>query len=293
MKTQSINFTRQYRRPAYQARPQNRRGASFPDPVDSFNRTKQRNYNKKKPSMIRLKAAAILSAAAVAISGYSGYTIGNNQNEKETYLEGFNAGKEQAYAEMAQEQNVGYIDFSQIENLGGYQLTDLSVEEVQEETTKEISQKIYSLAPDEITELDLVQKPYLFKDESNLPKYFSENGIDRDVLKKAQSNCARVFKSGNYLIISPKQDVTLGEVKRVFGIIDEVIGKEPLNEIDKKTYTEGSNGNMDNAILEKDDAIRIKIYDSEKGHQVGVYTAHKSNKSRQKIADEIIKWANK
>ena len=50
---------------------------------------------------------------------------------------------------------------------------------------------------------------------------------------------------------------------------------------------------MDNAILEKDDAIRIKKYDSEKGHQVGVYTAHKSNTSRQKIADEILKWADK
>ena len=162
-----------------------------------------------------------------------------------------------------------------------------------QEFGSEIPAKVQSLAVDTLKEFDLTQKPYLFEDKSELPVYFPEYGIDRAVLAKAQNNFARVFKSGNYIIISPKYDTTMGEIKKVMGVADEVIGLDEANELKTRKQITGSNGNLDNAIVEAGDAIRIKYYDSERGHVVGSYAIHKSDSSHRKIAEAIVEWSQK
>ena len=156
-----------------------------------------------------------------------------------------------------------------------------------------VPSKVYTLAGGSVTEFDLTQKPFLYRENMDVPDYFAQYNIDANTLKTAQANMARVFERDGYVIISPVQTTTMGEIKRVFGILDGVIGKEPSNELNTRPQTAGSDGNLDNAIIGPEDAIIIKKYDKDMGHQVGVYTAHKSNKSRQKIVDEIILWANK
>ena len=274
---------------SFQAKRQQYRRVNTHEPIDSFYVAPNRPHKKSKSSL-RTKVAAVLSAAAIAVSGYGGYTIGKGQSDKDVYLEGYNAGRQQAYDEIyAQEQSIFMPVVEEVDEIVQVE----QPEEIVQEEVVIIPEKVYALSPDSVVEFDLDEKPYLYRENMTLPDYFAQNGIDENVLKTAQSNCARVFKSGSYIILSPKQDVTMGELKRVFGILDGVIGKEPLNELQTRPQIVGSDGNLDNAILSVNDAIRIKTFDSEMGHQIGVYTAHKSNRSRQNIANEILKWASK
>ena len=152
--------------------------------------------------------------------------------------------------------------------------------------------RINQLAEGEIPyEVDLSTAPYLYRAEFGVPSYLQEKGIDEDKLSSAQENVARLFKAGDYIIISPKQDITMGVLKDIFGIIDGVVGNDALNLLDERELIEGSNGNLDDAIIPAGDAIRVKRYDPATGHQIGAYEFHKSNKSREKIANTILEYA--
>ena len=141
-------------------------------------------------------------------------------------------------------------------------------------------------------EVDLSTAPYLYRDEFGVPSYLQDTGIDENKLSSAQENVARLFKAGDYIIVSPKQDTTMGVLKDVFGIIDGVVGDDALNLLNERELIEGSNGNLDDAIIPAGDAIRVKRFDSATGHQIGAYEYHKSNKSREKIANTILEYAD-
>lgn len=245
---------------------------------------KQGNPNLKK------KIAAITAAAAIAGSGIGGYVIGKNQTNDDIYLKAYNTGWKNAIIQMEREQNQ-QDNFMPAQTVPPVTTTTAPI--VEEVVSAPIPEKVYALSDGRVEEFDLTEKPFLYNENVNVPNYFDEYNIDANTLKTAQGNMARVFESGDYIIISPNHTMTMAELKRVFGILDGVIAKEPLNELSTRPQTPGSDGNFDNAIIEADDAIRIKAYDSDRGHQVGVYTSHKSNKSRKAIAEEIIEWANK
>ena len=144
----------------------------------------------------------------------------------------------------------------------------------------------------QVYEIDLSSSPYLYRAEFGVPSYLIEKGIDEAKLASAQRNVARIFQDGDYIIISPKEDTTMGVIKDVFGIIDGVAGEDSANKLQQRQLIEGSNGNLDDAIIPAGDAIRIERYTTEHGHQIGVYEFHKSNKSRDKIAQTILDYAN-
>ena len=277
---------------AFQA--QQRRPRATRPRTDYTSETYYEAYNgqfiKKDTTALKKKLAAIAAAAAIATSGVGGYVIGRNQNTDATYLEAYDKGWKDAYVQIENTQNQEDI-FMPAQTVP--EIVEPTVPPLQEKIAEPIPDKVYTLADGGVTEYNLDEKPFLYRENMNVPDYFSEYNIDANTLKTAQGNMARVFESGEYIIISPIETVTMGELKKVFGILDSVIGKEPLNELTSRPLVSGSNGNWDDAIVEPSDAIRIKKYDKENGHQVGVYTAHKSNSSRKKIAQEIIEWANK
>ena len=245
---------------------------------------------KKDNSNLKKKIAAIAAATAIAGSGVTGYVVGKNQNTDATYVEAYNRGWQDAYVQIehSKEQEDIFMPAQTV-----VPVTPTEAPAIEEKVVAPIPDKVYTLSSGGVSEYNLEEKPFLYRENMALPDYFADYNIDANTLKTAQSNIARVFESGDYVIISPLEKTTMGEIKRVFGILDGVIGKEPLNELSTRPQTEGSDGNLDNAIIEAGDAIRIKFYDKEMGHQVGVYTAHKSNKSRKAIAQEIVEWANK
>ena len=97
---------------SFKSRQQYKRVNTY-EPMDSF-RVSSRRPHKKSKFSLRTKVAAALSAAALAVSGYGGYSIGKNQSDRDVYLEGYNAGRQQAYDEIyAQEQNIKIYKMSE------------------------------------------------------------------------------------------------------------------------------------------------------------------------------------
>ena len=249
---------------------------------------------------LQRRAAAVLAALALMATGGAGYNIGKNASIDEAYLAGYEDGVNKAIEEFEKTQQEILLAESTptpfLENVEATPtpaLTQTSTYVAVQTLNSEIPEKVQALAVDTLKEHNFTQKPYLFEDKSELPSYFPEYGIDRAVLARAQSNFARVFRSANYIIISPKHDTTMGEIKRVMGVADEVIGLDEANELKTREQIAGSNGNLDNAIVKAGDAIRIKYYDSQRGHVVGSYAIHKSNSSRKKIAESIVEWSQK
>jgi len=252
---------------------------------DTFTPSRRRTAKNRRAKNNRL--IAIATALMMAGVGAGGYKIGSDRSDKETYQAGYQDGIEYALASMQEAQEIVEVEEEMATPTPYIAPAATPVVEMS------IPSRVSEIAGGNVTEFNLTEKPYLFKDSSNLPSYFPEYGIDREVLKKAQYNFARVFKSGQYIIICPKQDTTMGEIKRVMGIADEVIGKEEVNGLTTRKQTEGSNGNFDNAIVEAGDAIKIKYYDETRGHVVGSYAIHNSDWMRKRIAETILEWANK
>lgn len=292
MRISSIQTCKTMNTQSFQSQ-RNRRSVHKPR-TDYRTETYYEAYNgqfiKKDNSALKKKIAAIAAATAIAGSGVGGFVIGKNQNTDATYIEAYNRGWQDAYVQIEHSKEQEDI-FMPAQTVAPVIPTEEPV--IEEKVVEPIPDKVYALASGGISEYNLEEKPFLYREDMSVPSYLEEYGVNADVLKTAQANMARVFKSGGYIIISPKETVTMGEIKKVFGILDSVIGKEPLNELNSRPLVAGSTGNLDDALIEPNDAIRIKLYEEGNGHQVGVYTAHKSDKSRKIIANEIKEWANK
>ena len=259
-------------------RPQNKI-ADYPDTASSQNSkmSKGARYLKKERA-IGITAATVAAIFAIWQGGYSaGYSAAKNKNASIQFQDlspYFNPTPvcTEAPISTPEPAPVVNVDFSVDDDTIPTSVSDIAN-----------SFQVY--------EIDLSAKPYLYKAEFGVPSYLIEKGIDEAKLASAQRNVARIFQDGDYIIISPKEDTTMGVIKDVFGIIDGVAGEDSANKLQQRQLIEGSNGNLDDAIIPAGDAIRIERYTTEHGHQIGAYEFHKSNKSRDKIAQTILQYA--
>jgi len=251
------------------------------------------NLNSEPSGLTESQKKAIRTIASVFTAGAifgAGFAVGNSVGTKNAKINGFNEGYENGYEYG--KKIAGMLHEPSSTEAAEATTTPFLVEESESNNYGDIiPQSVNTLSEGrDVREENPIEKSFI----SEYPNYLKRNKISRKDIATAQSNLARLFVTtdNKYIILSPKKDTTIGELKSVFGIVDGALSDEKANKLEEKEKVSGSDNNLDNAIVKANEAVRVLRYDQTKGHTVGRYSFHKSQKSHEKIIDAIINNMN-